>query len=128
MRRKILVLNNISGVFFFLSSVSLLGIPFLDQSDGLPLISYLLAGLFWIGLLTGIGVQLVISGMMKKMKDKKKRTYKQRKMLIPIALFVLLFILIMCFWKTSVVLISTDIALLLFSIEIYFYLKRRYSV
>ena len=128
MRRKILVLNNISGVFFFLSSVSLLGVPFLDQSDGLPAIAYLLAGLFWIGLLTGIGVQLVISGMMKKMKDKKKRTYKQRKMLIPIALFVLLFILIMCFWKTSVVLISTDIALLLFSIEIYFYLKRRYSV
>lgn len=128
MRRKILVLNNISGVFFFLSSVSLLGVPFLDQSNGLPTIAYLLAGLFWIGLLTGIGVQLAISGMMKKMKDKKKRTYKQRKMLIPIAFFVLLFILIMCFWKTSVVLISIDIALLLFSIEIYFYLKRRYSV
>jgi len=128
MRRKILVLNNISGVFFFLSSVSLLGVPFLDQSNGLPVIAYLLAGLFWIGLLTGIGVQLVISGMMKKMKDKKKRPYKQRKMLIPIAFFVLLFILIMCFWKTSVVLISIDIALLLFSIEIYFYLKRRYSV
>ncbi len=128
MRRKILVLNNISGVFFFLSSVSLLGVPFLDQSNGLPVIAYLLAGLFWIGLLTGIGVQLVISGMMKKMKDKKKRPYKRRKMLIPIAFFVLLFILIMCFWKTSVVLISTDIALLLFSIEIYFYLKRRYSV
>lgn len=128
MRRKILVLNNISGVFFFLSSISLLGVPFLDQSNGLPMIAYLLAGLFWIGMLTGIGVQLVISGMMKKMKDKTKRTYKQRKMLIPIAFFALLFILIMCFWKTSVVLISIDIALLLFSIEIYFYLKRRYSV
>jgi len=128
MRRKILVLNNVSGVFFFLSSVSLIGIPFLDQSDGLSLISYFLAGLFWIGLLTGIGIQLAISVMMKKIKDKNKKAYRQRKMLIPIMVFLLFFILIICFWKTSVVLISIDTALLLFSIEIYFYLKRRYSV
>ena len=128
MRRKILVLNNVSGVFFFLSSVSLIGIPFLDQSDGLSLISYFLAGVFWIGLLTGIGIQLAISVMMKKIKDKNKKAYRQRKMLIPIMVFLLFFILIICFWKTSVVLISIDTALLLFSIEIYFYLKRRYSV
>lgn len=128
MRRKILVLNNISGVFFFLSSVSLLGVPFLDQSNRLSSVAYLLAGLFWIGLLVGIGIQIVISAMMKKMKDRKKKVYKQRKMLIPIIALLLLFILIICFWKTSVVLISLDIALLLFSIEIYIYLKRRYSV
>lgn len=128
MRRKILVLNNISGAFFFLSSVSLLGIPFLGQSNELPAIAYLLAGSFWTGLLTGTGIQLVLSAMMKKVKYNKKRTYKQRRMLIPIALFVLLFILIMCFRKTDVVLVSIDIALLLFSTEIYFYLKRRYSV
>lgn len=128
MKRKILVLNDISGVFFFLSSVSLVGIPFLDQSDGLPTNAYFLAGLFWIGVLIGIGVQVIISVMLKKMGKKRKRAYKQRKMLIPIAVFLVFFILIMCFWKKSVVLISIDTALLLFSIEIYFYLKRRNSV
>lgn len=128
MRRKILVLNDISGVFFFLSTVSLLGIPFLDQSNGLPLIAYFLAGLFWSGLLIGIGLQVLISVMLKRMKGKRKRAHRQRKMLIPIVVFFVFFILIMCFWKKSVVLISIDIALLLFSIEIYFYLKRRYSV
>lgn len=128
MRRKILVLNNISGLFFFLSSVSLLGIPFLDQSNGLPRIAYFLAGIFWTGLLMGIALQVLISAMLKRMKGKKKKALRQRKMLIPIAILTVSFILIMLFWKKSVVLISINIALLLFSIEIYYYLKRRYSV
>ena len=36
--------------------------------------------------------------------------------------------LIVCFWKRNVFLLSIDLALLLFSIELYFCLKRRYSV
>lgn len=128
MRRRILVLNDISGVFFFVSSVSLLGIPFLDLSNDFPTIAYFFAGLFWIGLLVGIGLQLMTFAMSKKIKEEKKRTYKERRMLIPIAVFLMFFILIMCFLKKSVLLMSIDLAFLLFSIEIYFYLKRRYSI
>lgn len=128
MKRRILVLNDISGVFFFLSSASLLGIPFLDLSNVFPAIAYFFAGLFWIGLLIGIGLQFIISAMSKKMSRKRKRSHKERRMLIPIAVFLVLFVLIMCLWKKSVVLISIDLALLLFSIEIYFYMKRRNSV
>ena len=128
MKRRILALNDISGVFFFLSSASLFGVPFLDQSNGLPPIAYFLADLFWLGLLIGVGMQLIISAMLKKISGKRNRTHKERRMLIPITVFLVLFILIICFWKKSVVLISIDLALLLFSIEIYFYMKRRNSV
>lgn len=128
MKRRILAINDISGIFFFLSSASLLGIPLLDLSNGFPNFAYFLAGLFWIGLLIGIGLQIVLSAMSKKISQKRKRTHKERRILIPIAVFLVLFILIMCFWKKSVVLISIDLALLLFSIEIYFYMKRRNSV
>lgn len=128
MRHKVLILNNFSVLFFCLSSGSLLGIPFLDLSNGFPMNAYFFAGLFWIGLLIGIGLQLFGTAMLKKIKGKRERTYKERKMLIPIAFFLVLFVLIMCFWKKSVTLMSIDLAFLLFSIEIYFYLKRRYSV
>lgn len=128
MRRKVLILNNLSLFFFCLSSGSILGIPFLDLSSGFPIIAYFIAGLFWAGLLIGIGLQLFGMSILKKSKEKKKRTYKERKMLIPIVIFLLLFIFIMIFWENSVTLTSIDLAFLLFSIETYFYFKRRYSV
>lgn len=128
MKRKILLLNDISGVFFFISSASLIGIPFLDSCNGFSIAAYFFAGLFWIGLLIGIGLQFIISFISKKMSIKEERTHKKRKMLVPVAVFLVLFALIMCFLKKSVALISIDIALLLFSIEIYFYMKRRNSV
>lgn len=128
MKRKMLLLNNYSIVSFFISSFSLLGVPFINMDDGLPKISYVLAMLFWIGLLVGIILQIVAYSSWKKIKQRNIKKKRGRKFLIPIIFFLILFFLILILWNKSVALISIDLALLLFSIETYFYFKRRYSV
>ena len=130
MKRKILMINNWSIASFFLSSASLLGIPFLkvEPDETLPPGAYVVAELFWFGLLLGILFQIIAAVIWKKSGETKKRTYRERRMLIPIVLLAIVFVLILCFWKSSLLCTVLAFALLLFSIEIYFYLKRRYSV
>ena len=130
MKRKILMINNWSIASFFLSSASLLGIPFLkvEPDETLPPGAYVVAALFWFGLLLGILFQIIAAVIWKKSSETKKRTYRERRMLIPIVLLAIVFVLILCFWKSSLLCTVLAFALLLFSIEIYFYLKRRYSV
>lgn len=128
MKRKMLLINNYSIISFFISSFSLLGVPFINLDDELPKGAYIIALLFWIGLLFGVILQFAAYSMWKKIKQKKNKSKKDRKFLIPILFFLIFFVLILLLWKKNVVLISIDLALLLFSIEIYFYFKRRYSV
>ena len=113
MKQKISRWNHLSIFFFGLSSGSLFGIPFLNLEDGFS------------GLLLGIGLQLLGATVLKKHAETKKPTGKEKWMGIPVVFFLFLLIMILCFWKNSVTLISMDLALLLFSIETYFYLKRR---
>lgn len=126
MKEKILLLNRISVITFFLSSFSILGIPFLKLDNGIPMLGYFIAILFWVGLLTGAVLQVVIAIMAKKIKT--EQTHKERWIFVVTAVFLILFILIACFFEKNIVLISFDIAVLIFSIEMYFYLKWRYSV
>jgi len=126
MRRKTLIINNISLLLFVLSSLSLLVIPFINQNNELTKAAYIDAGVFWIGLISGILLQ--ISAAMISKKSENKRTYKERKMIIPIIVFTLVFVLIICFLKKNVLLTALDMGMLLFSIELYFYLKRGDSV
>ncbi|MCR4645624.1 MAG: hypothetical protein K5695_09490 [Oscillospiraceae bacterium] len=127
MKQKIRMANNWSIACFFLSSASLLGIPFLNlgEDETLPLGAYVISVLFWSGLLLGILLQIVTAVMQKKSGGKKKKTHRERRMLIPIAVFMIVFVLLLCFLKSSLLCLVIDLALLLFSIEIYFYLKRR---
>ena len=60
MIKKLTLLNAISAVSFFVSSVSLLFIPTLKTDNGLPKSGYIIAVLFWIGLLFGIIIQIVL--------------------------------------------------------------------
>lgn len=124
MKQKISTWNHLSLFFFGLSSGSILGIPFLNLEHSSSNIPYFLAAIFWIGLLLGIGLQLLGAIALRKCSEKKKQTGKEKWMCIPIFLFLLLFI-ILCFWKNNITLLSIDFTLLLFSIETYFYLKRR---
>ena len=126
MKQKILLLNRISVIMFFLSSFSLLGIPFLNLDNEIPILGYFIAILFWSGLLIGTSLQVCIAMMAKKMEI--KRTNKERHIFIVTGIFLILFVLTICFFEKSIVLMSVDIAFLLFSIEMYFYLKWRYSV
>lgn len=128
MKRRILLLNNCSIVFFFISSCSLLGVPLINLDDELPKMAYVIALLFWLGLIAGIFLQIAVWSICRKIKQKRKRTYRERKFLIPFMAFIILLFVILLFWNKSVVLISVDLALTLFSIEFYFYFKRRYSV
>lgn len=126
MKEKIMIKNKISFISFFLSSFSLLGIPFLNLNDEISVFGYLVAVIFWSGLITGIVLQFSIATMAKKIKV--IRTYKERRALISSAVFLILFILIRCFSEKSIGMMSVDIAFLLFSSEMYFYLKWRYSI
>ena len=96
--------NYISAVSFFLSSASILFIPALDLSSGLTASAYVVAALFWIGLLCGIGLQILLTVNCKKLKLKSSGK-KQR---IPLAMFLLFFVvlifLIICSTKNKALL------------------------
>lgn len=126
MKKKVGTINNVSIMFYVLSSISLLIIPFINQDSGLNTLAYCTAGVFWSGLIIGSVLQIIASFMGKKLT--KKKTYKARRLLIPIAVFSILLILILCIGKQSVMLLSIDLALLLMSIELYIFLRRRYEL
>ena len=75
----------------------------------------------------GIALQVIASRMAYKTQTKKNHKIN-RLIMIPIILFAIMLLMLLCFWKNSVLLIAIDIALLFSSIELLFYLKRRNSV
>lgn len=120
---KLRVLNIISGVLFFISSSSLLIIPFLDFDDNLSISAYAVALLFWGGSISGIIIQIILFVTCKKYtKVKKSKTRQIVGVIFLISVFVL--IPIMAFWRDNEFALSINLFLLLFSIEIYFVIKR----
>lgn len=91
-KKKLLILNRFSGISFFISSVCLLTVPFLNISNGLTVGAYIIASLFWIGFLIGIGCQIFINVKCKKMDIKRK--WKNRKIFYIIAAIALLILII----------------------------------
>lgn len=69
--KKLLILNRISGGSFLVSSLCLLVIPFLDISNGMTLLAYITASVFWAGLLAGVIMQLCLYVKCKKISRKK---------------------------------------------------------
>lgn len=88
MVRKLRILNFLSATLFFSSSVSLLFIPFLKFDDGMPKLAYLIALIFWGGLLLGCGLQIFITIKCKKLNLQKKA----KKPLIPLCISAIAFI------------------------------------
>ena len=128
MRRKFMLLNNISILCFFFSSASLLGVPFLNLDEEFPTTAYILAGLFWSGLILGIILQIIVGFGAKKIQSERKKMHKERPFIIFFVVFLLLFLLILLFCRESIMLMSIDLAFMLFSIEMFFYVKRRYNI
>lgn len=91
-KKKLLILNRFSGINFFISSVCLLTVPFLNISNGLTVGAYIIASLFWIGFLIGIVCQIFINVKCKKMDIKRK--WKNRKIFYIIAAIALLILII----------------------------------
>ncbi len=64
---KLKILNILSGVAFFISSVCLLSIPFLDLKEGFTVTAFVFAGLFWGGLLSGLVLQIILANACRKL-------------------------------------------------------------
>lgn len=106
MLKKLNTLNIISAVSFFISSFSLLFIPMLKIDGDLPKSSYIIALLFWLGLICGIVVQVYLAIKCRKM-NLKSKTKKQRIPLVTAAIsFLVLFILVILKSKNNIAVVG----------------------
>lgn len=120
---KLRVLNIISEILFFISSSGLLVIPFLDFEDNLSVLAYVVASLFWGGLLLGIIIQIILFVTCKKYTKVKK--LKTRQMVGVIFLIsVIVLIPVMFFCSDNDFILPINLFLILFSAETYFVIKR----
>lgn len=120
---KIKALNIISEVLFLVSSLGLLVIPFLDFNDSLSAAAYVVASLFWGGLVLGIIIQIMLSMICKK--TAKTKNLKIRRMVgITFLISVIILIPILIFCNDNEFILPINLFLILFSAETYFVLKR----
>lgn len=96
MTRKLQIMNAISAIAFLLSSFCLLFIPFVNLTAGMPGYAYVIAAVFWVGLLVGVSLQIYLKSKCKKLKV--KNTPKRCRIcyavaLIAFCIFVLLAVL-----------------------------------
>ena len=120
---KLRVLNIISGVLFFISSSSLLIIPFLAFDDNLSVSAYAVALLFWGGLILGIIIQIILFVICKKhAKVKMSKTRRIVGVIFFISVIVLIPVLV--FWSDNEFILPINLFLILFSAETYFVIKR----
>lgn len=89
MIKRLKILNAVSGIAFAFSSVSLLFIPFLNEDNR----NYTIAVFFWVGLLTGMCIQIFLKLKCSRMKLVCK-TRIQRAFNIAAAVFSILFIVL----------------------------------
>lgn len=68
MKKRMRLLNLVSAVAFFISSASILFIPFLDTESENKVIVYMIALFFWTGLLSGTLIQIFLKIKCQKMK------------------------------------------------------------
>ncbi len=114
MRKKLDTLNTLSAIPFFISSVSLWIIPFLDTDDGLPAAGIIAALLFWTGLLSGAVIQTGLFLKCRKLNFRRK-THRPR---LPLALagvsFVMLVLLVIFRSRTTFVVVGALFCTLVF--------------
>ena len=120
---KIKILNIISGILFLISSLSLLAIPFLNLDERFPAEAYVLAGLFWFGLINGMVLQIIISVVCKKLKKPKK---KRLHIIIGIVFLISLLSIIpvFLFFTDNEFILPINLSIILLSAEMYFVVKR----
>ena len=107
--------NWISAVCFFISSFSIVIIPFSSDIDKITFWGYIAAGVFWGGLLMGIASQIILNRLYK---DSKKHTNVFNKVSIILsAVFLLAFIFILIFLRKNIILLSIDMALMIYFFE-----------
>ncbi|HHX57866.1 MAG TPA: hypothetical protein GX710_07605 [Clostridiales bacterium] len=121
---KLKITNYISAVFFFLSSTSLMFIPFLNFEEKFPRLAYFLAGSFWIGLLIGVVLQIVL--WFKTRKSEICKTYKKPKVIVTITfiLSIISLIVVLNLFKNNLYALPISLFVLLLSSEAFCIIKR----
>lgn len=93
MKKRMELLNLVSAVSFFVSSVSVLFIPFLNTESENKVMIYMIALFFWIGLLTGIIIQVFLKIKCQKMKlTCKTKNHKWFYLIATMALIIYIFL------------------------------------
>lgn len=121
---KLKITNYISAIFFFLSSTSLMFIPFLNLEEEFPRLAYFLAGSFWIGLLIGVVLQIVL--WFKTRKSEICKTYKNPKVIVTITfiLSIISLIVVLNLFKNNLYALPISLFVLLLSSEAFCIIKR----
>lgn len=117
-------LNFVSGLSFIISSASLLIIPFIKYGKEMPVIAYVVASVFWIGLITGLIVQILLAIKCKKMSLKNKNK-KYRMLYIISAIALASIIILYVFNNKNIIAFAINLFLLLFSLQAVMVIKRK---
>ncbi len=116
-------LNFISGLSFFISSASLLVIPFIKYGQELPPIAYAVAFSFWVGLIIGLILQIILAIICKK--RSLKNDNKKHRMLYIISAVALAVVIILSLLNSKNILVfSISLFLLLLSLQASVVIKR----
>ncbi|OPX42040.1 hypothetical protein CLHUN_40990 [Ruminiclostridium hungatei] len=121
---KLKILNILSGISFFISSACLLSIPFLDLKEGFTIVTYILAGLFWCGLISGFVLQIILAKLCRRLPVIKNN--KRILRIIGIAFLILLVVMIpvIIFFNDNRFVLPINLFLVLLSVEAYFVIRR----
>ena len=116
------IFNVLSVIFFFISSFSLLLLPFSTDNGVITSLGYITAGIFWAGLILGILIQIIANKICQNLKKTDTRFNKIA--MISSGIFFCMFIIILIFFKKNIWLLSMDMALMIFCFELYFIRKK----
>lgn len=118
------ILNIISAVSFFLSSASLLIIPFIKFGQKMPIIAYVVASVFWTGLLAGLIIQILLAIKCKKLSLKNDN--KKHRLFYIISIVALASVIILsAFNSKNIIIFVISLFLLLLSLQSAVVIKRK---
>lgn len=92
--RRMQIVNIISAVVFLISSLCLFLIPHIDLTHGLPQRAYIVAAVFWLGLLIGTGLQIYLKIKCQKMKLDRKSGMHRILYVVALLAFVVFIMLV----------------------------------
>lgn len=121
---KMLHYNYISAACFLLSSSAVLFIPFLSFEKGFPGIAYFLAGIFWVFILAGIGIQIYLSTKVKR--SKSANSFKIYKIIFAVIFVIslMVFICMLVFFRTNPIALPLNLFVVLFGAESFVVIRR----
>lgn len=118
------ILNMISAVSFLISSINLLIIPFISHKEELPVIAYVVASVFWLGLISGLCIQMLLTVNCKRLNLKSND--KKHKVLYIIAAVAFLLVIIFVLMNIKYTLVVTScLFVFLLSIQEAIVIKRK---